>query len=118
MAEMYRVKTESPSQQFGIGKGEAQVFGTPNIDKAIQQQSDQQFKKRESEAKAKRTKQAKREDNLMNLMAKSAGAKLKPGDMKYFAGKQAELNQGMRDALVDNEINNEEYMKMVGLVDL
>jgi len=115
MAEMYRVKTESPSQQFGIGKGEAQVFGTPNIDKSIHQKSAQVHQKKQLEAKDKRAKQTKREDTLMNLMAKSAGAKLKPGDMEYFAGKQVELNQGMRDALSDNEINNEEYMKMIGL---
>jgi len=112
MATPYKPTLSTPP--IGIGQGLAQVIDTSTTDRMLEQRRAQEFAEQQAGAKAKATKQAKREEELMKLMAKSRGAKLKTGDMPYFKGKQEELNQMMRDALDDNEINNEEYMKIIG----
>ena len=116
MAQAYNLDTrEQPSNLYGIGKGAAQVFDQSGIQKANLLKQQQQFKEKQLAQKTEQAKATKREDELLKLMAKSRGTKLKPGDVQYFKDAQADLNKQMRDALDDNEINNDEYIKILGL---
>jgi len=114
MAAPNIIDTRARTDLYGIGKGQAQVLGNEPIQKLNLQKQQQEFAAKQADAKAKKTKSAKREDDLMKLIAKSRGTKLKPGDIQYFKDAQANINQMMMDALDDNEINNEEYMKILG----
>lgn len=105
----------SGTEMFGIGKGEAQVLDLSPMERMTTQKRQQKFAQEQAGLKAKKTKAAKREDDLLKLMAKSRGTKLKPGDIQYFKDAQGKVSQMMMDALDDNEINNEEYMKILGL---
>jgi len=105
----------SGTEMFGIGKGEAQVLDLSPMERLTTQKRQQKFAQEQAGLKATKAKQAKRQDDLLKLIAKSRGTKLKPGDVQYFKDAQSKVSQMMMEALDDNEINNEEYMKILGL---
>ena len=97
---------------YGIGKGEAQIFDTSQTDNLVTEQRRVAQKAIETDAanvekqRVRDENQArKREDQMINTLAKVSGLKYKPGDDAYFRKQISELSETFAERLDGDDMS-------------